>query len=526
MNKKVLTDLGSALKIQLHESDSGGNLIARGEFGRADVPTQNRRAYPRSVWKKEIQRIQEAIRSGKVLGELDHPADGKTSLKRVSHIITGLEMTEEGIIVGEARILDNEFGRQLASILKAGGAVGVSSRGIGSTSMGEDGVEVVQDDYQYMTHDFVADPAVLTSYPKFTTEVRWIKPESVVSENKEKEMKDKQVEKSEPVATQVEAKTEKVAEEAVKLSEETAPAETVEAPKAPEAAAEVQVATEVKVEDKQPTAQTAAAEVVVEEFKKLLTPFVLPEDIQAKLTEKDAEIEALKKVVESKDSEIKKLGEDISKVGEVCNKLGVQLMYDRETAKLALEDKADVLFLIGEASKYSKTTDLEKALSEAKKTVSKKRVEEAKKKAELQKVEESYKAKISSLEESNKKLNKALEETVKLTKQLSIKAYVEERVKDMSNGSHIQKLCEGKTDQSEVDEIIKTQTIAPKLTEEYNGVRRRFNKLQGTKLVEEHMRDTGTEKRAAQSAVVEEGVEGEMQDLFPGQGLQQVKSLM
>lgn len=168
MEKKLLIDYFGIIKPVLTE-DSNGQMIMRGEFGRADTPTENKRIYPRAIWEREINRIQEAISEGKVLGELDHPSDGKTSLKRVSHVMTRLEMEPDGKIVGEARIMNNEHGRQLKSILDAGGAVGVSSRGMGSTSMNETGYEVVQEDYTYMTHDCVADPAVKSSYPTFSS---------------------------------------------------------------------------------------------------------------------------------------------------------------------------------------------------------------------------------------------------------------------------------------------------------------------------------------------------------------------
>ena len=183
--KKVLIDMAGTIRLQLSESKDGGKLVARGEFGRADVATQNGRLYPRKLWEREISRIQKAIAEGKVMGQLEHPTDGKTALSRVSHIITGLEIHDDGRIIGEARILDNEHGRQLRSILEGGGSVGISSRGMGSTAMESTG-EVVQDDYQYMTHDFVADPAVITSYPKFVSEVRWVEPENVMSESSPK----------------------------------------------------------------------------------------------------------------------------------------------------------------------------------------------------------------------------------------------------------------------------------------------------------------------------------------------------
>ena len=55
----------------------------------------------------------------KVLGELDHPADGKTSLKRVSHIITNLQVMDDGQIVGEAEVLNTEAGKTLKALIKA-----------------------------------------------------------------------------------------------------------------------------------------------------------------------------------------------------------------------------------------------------------------------------------------------------------------------------------------------------------------------------------------------------------------------
>lgn len=219
MSKKILVDLSGSIKLQLTESSNakdGKFLIARGEFGRADVATQNNRKYPKTIWDREIKKINEAIRAGKVLGELDHPADGKTSLKRVSHIITNLGLTDDGIIIGEAKILDNEYGRQLRSILEAGGAIGVSSRGMGSTVPGSDGMEVVQEDFQYITHDFVADPAVLTSYPSFQVEVRWLdKP--VITEKGDSTMETVVEQKVEEV--KVEQKVEQSVVEAAKTEE-------------------------------------------------------------------------------------------------------------------------------------------------------------------------------------------------------------------------------------------------------------------------------------------------------------------
>ncbi len=62
-------------------------MVARGEFGRWGVATQNGRIYSESLMGREIKRLNEDLKSRRVLGELDHPSDGKTSLKRVSHVV-------------------------------------------------------------------------------------------------------------------------------------------------------------------------------------------------------------------------------------------------------------------------------------------------------------------------------------------------------------------------------------------------------------------------------------------------------
>ena len=161
----LLTDLQVVEPLRLSiEEGEGHKYCAKGEFARAGVPTANKRIYPEPIWKKELNKLQEAIQQRKVFGEVDH-ADGKTKLMRVSHIITKLECRDDGLIYGEAEILDTQNGKQLKAILDGGGAVGVSSRGYGSVQKNEEGMDVVQEDFNLMTFDFVADPANATSYP-------------------------------------------------------------------------------------------------------------------------------------------------------------------------------------------------------------------------------------------------------------------------------------------------------------------------------------------------------------------------
>lgn len=169
MNHQPLYDV-VPIKLELVESNEPGKVIARGEFGRCDVPTANKRRYGRPIIESNLERLNESIGRRRLFGELDHPNDGKTLLQRVSHVITNLSIDKDGRVIGEAEILDTPQGTALKAILKAGCEVGVSSRGMGSVVLGKDGNEDVQEDYVLKTYDFVADPATRTAYPKFVQE--------------------------------------------------------------------------------------------------------------------------------------------------------------------------------------------------------------------------------------------------------------------------------------------------------------------------------------------------------------------
>jgi len=171
MSKQILID-AMPLTFTLEEAEGkSGKLVARGQFARVDRPTENKRLYKRSLWEREIGRTSESMKERRVLGELDHPADGRTKLVRASHLMTNLRI-EGDEVIGEAEIMDTPNGRILKAILQAGAKVGVSSRGFGTTKTIAGGIEEVQEDFRLDTFDFVADPATKTAYPQIFAEER------------------------------------------------------------------------------------------------------------------------------------------------------------------------------------------------------------------------------------------------------------------------------------------------------------------------------------------------------------------
>jgi len=149
----------TSAKLTLTEDKKTGRWFARGPFGYCGQKTANNRRYSKAIMESNFQRLEEGIGRRRVFGELDHPSTGKTSLKRVSHVITKLEIAEDGTVDGEAEILDTPNGRIFKKIVEAECEVGISSRGVGTTKVAEDGVEDVQDNFRLKTYDFVADPA-------------------------------------------------------------------------------------------------------------------------------------------------------------------------------------------------------------------------------------------------------------------------------------------------------------------------------------------------------------------------------
>lgn len=172
IQRRVLIDqFGPPMRMQVVEDGDGGKLIVSGKIGHTDKPTANNRIYPRAVMEREIARLQPRIKQGSVLGAVDHPGDGKSRVRDSGCIMRGLWIEDNGEIHGKFEVVeDADAGRNLAAFLRRGAAIGMSSRGMGSTVSGPKGVDIVGEDFKLNTWDFVADPACHDAYPAVFTE--------------------------------------------------------------------------------------------------------------------------------------------------------------------------------------------------------------------------------------------------------------------------------------------------------------------------------------------------------------------
>ena len=160
-NLKVLSDWApfeySKEMILESKEKNGGKIMMQGVLQKADTLNQNGRLYPSSILEREVRNYQKFIRENRALGECDHPDSSVVELKNVSHIIREAYMDGD-ICYGTIELLDTPCGKILQSLVEAGVTLGISSRGVGSTTS-EGDYQVVQDDFQLICWDFVSEPS-------------------------------------------------------------------------------------------------------------------------------------------------------------------------------------------------------------------------------------------------------------------------------------------------------------------------------------------------------------------------------
>jgi len=184
MTEQLLIDVIPFQYQILEEGDGSKRMKVKGVFQREGVQNENGRIYPNGLFGKKLkeQKVRDRLDNRGMFGELDHPSSGKTSLQRVSHIITGVDIQDDGTIIGEAEILDTPNGKILQELFKGGTRVGISSRGTGS--LGRD-KPIVQDDYKLETWDFVANPSTAGAFPAVLSESIEFSPVEAVSKLEE-----------------------------------------------------------------------------------------------------------------------------------------------------------------------------------------------------------------------------------------------------------------------------------------------------------------------------------------------------
>ena len=140
------------------------SLVVKGVIQRAEAKNQNGRVYPKEILEREIQKyIAGPVRERRALGELDHPDSPIVQLENVSHVVTET-LWEGDNLIGTIEVLDTPKGQILEKLIGRDIKLGISSRGLGSTSRTNEGYDKVEDDFNLVCYDMVSNPSTSGAY--------------------------------------------------------------------------------------------------------------------------------------------------------------------------------------------------------------------------------------------------------------------------------------------------------------------------------------------------------------------------
>ena len=157
---KLITEEINKVEFITEGKGSEKQCFIKGIFLQAEQVNRNGRMYPMAIMEKEVNRYNEAfVQKGRALGELGHPDGPTVNLDRVSHKIC--ELYRDGNnFMGKAKLLETPMGKIAKSLISEGVCLGVSSRGVGSLKMTNEGHKIVGEDFMLATAaDIVADPS-------------------------------------------------------------------------------------------------------------------------------------------------------------------------------------------------------------------------------------------------------------------------------------------------------------------------------------------------------------------------------
>jgi hypothetical protein len=172
---KLITEYTeSDVEMIVEEKDGKKNHLIEGVFAQADAKNRNGRIYPMAVMEKAVNKyVDDQVKQGRAVGELNHPDGPTVNLDKVSHLIQDLQFEGKNVM-GKALILDTPNGQIVKGLLEGGVKLGVSTRGMGSLEQ-RNGAMVVKDDFILNTVDIVQDPSAPAAFVNGIMEgVEWV----------------------------------------------------------------------------------------------------------------------------------------------------------------------------------------------------------------------------------------------------------------------------------------------------------------------------------------------------------------
>ena len=150
MMAKLITEYSQDFQIT---EDKNKDMYVVGIFSSAEIENNNKRKYKKEILEREIQKVNEKVDKKCLWGELGHPPNPEVNPDKIALRTVNLEWKGTNLY-GKAKLLDTPMG-QIAKTLVKEGAMGISSRGLGT--VGDDGY--VNEDFHLITWDLVTDPS-------------------------------------------------------------------------------------------------------------------------------------------------------------------------------------------------------------------------------------------------------------------------------------------------------------------------------------------------------------------------------
>ena len=390
--RRVLIDNQGVAKLaaSIVESEDGADskLYAEGKIGCCDIPTANGRIYPATLMKRELDRLQARINESSLYAAVDHPGDGKSRIRDTGAIIRALRVEQDGTIFGKFQVIeDTDHGRNLAAILRAGGAVGVSSRGLGSTRPPhEQGKEIVGEDFRLVAFDFVLDPAVSTAYPKFFNEsddglaenittddlrtkfptlVRSIE-ESALGVASQTTFEAMRSEMEQDVEKALASSREDLREQCkselypivVKELKEDFAAKLVRVTAGIREDVEIVVRSEMAADP-----EVAGAKLALEQIATIVVPFKPPVDVKQVIDEKDGAIHKLEQNIRALEKKVKQSNIEKNEASDQARSLGFRLYVEKRLSERS--DSNSVRELLGDINGINSVEELQQKVESA-----------------------------------------------------------------------------------------------------------------------------------------------------------------
>ena len=150
------------------------DYFIEGVFMQSNQKNRNGRIYEKKTLEKAVEKyVTEQVKTGRAVGELNHPEGPTVNLDKVSHKINSLHW-QGNDVVGKASILKTPMGKIVEGLLEGGVKLGVSSRGMGSL-VAKNGVQYVGSDFMLATVDIVQDPSAPSAFVNGVMEgVEWV----------------------------------------------------------------------------------------------------------------------------------------------------------------------------------------------------------------------------------------------------------------------------------------------------------------------------------------------------------------